>query len=179
MPTIELRGADVARVNSGGSVEVVHRGESVALSDADYAAMPQDMKDLFANLSPQETSVVPVQPPLTLLHTTGTLLAGNANESPPVNRVAGAAGAATNANGFIDVSKQRKLLLMRNHAGGVYALDLEWSRDGAVVDIVETVAVANNTSLDKWVAAVWVRPRVRNTDATVAFTAHRTTIFAS
>lgn len=103
-----------------------------------------------------------VHPPLVLLWTENALVA--------------AAGSVTSA--WIDVSARDLLRIGRTSAGGVYAFEIEWSRDGAAVDVTEVVVVGNNTTLEKRVGMAFARFRVRNTDAAAAFTAHRTTVTA-
>jgi hypothetical protein len=108
-----------------------------------------------------------VQTPMVTLGSVATNLAAGANEI-----VAGG-----NAGGFFDVASRARLFLGRASTGGAYQLDLEWSRDGATIDLTETVAVGDATTVGKEVAMPFVRVRVRNTGGT-AFTAHRTTVTA-
>ena len=109
---------------------------------------------------PVETNPAPAA--LVLLHTSGTLLGANGAE----------------ASGWKDISTKEELKIYRTAAGGTYALEVDWSRDGAAADVTEVITSANNTSAVKKVVAPFVRLRVRNTDAVTAFTAHRTTVYA-
>ena len=81
------------------------------------------------------------------------------------------------ASGWLDVVGANVLRIGRTHAGGAYAFEIDWSRDGVTVDFTEAVTVANNTTVEKPVAMPFARLRVRNTDAVAAFTAHRTTVY--
>lgn len=85
------------------------------------------------------------------------------------------AGAAE-ASGWVDLANVEHLRIGRSSTGGVYVFEIDWSTDGAVADFTETVAVANNGTTEKPVAARFARFRVRNTDAVAAFTSHRTTV---
>ncbi len=116
-----------------------------------------------ASGTPMGSAANPVQtrsPALALLFTSGDLLA---------------AGAAA-ASGFVDVSAVDQLVIGRTAAGGAYAFEVDWSRDGAAVDFTEVVAVAQATTTTKKVATAFARFRVRNTDGVAAFTAHRTNV---
>lgn len=104
-----------------------------------------------------------VQTPMVILGTLATNLAAGANEIV--------------AGGFFDVASRARLFLGRTSTGGAYQLDLEWSRDGATIDLTETVAIGDATTVGKEAAMPYVRVRVRNTGGT-AFTAHRTTVTA-
>lgn len=98
--------------------------------------------------------------PLQVLWSDGSLVAGGANV----------------ASGWIDCTNLDSLRLLRTSAGGAYALEVDWSRDGAAVDVTQVLALNNNNSGELAVAAKFARFRVRNTDAVAAFTAHRTTV---
>lgn len=99
---------------------------------------------------------------LNVLHSDGTLVA--------------AAGASV--SGWQDVSNFDVITISRTAAGGVYAFEIEWSRNRSVVDVTEVVTVGNNGRVDIKPAAPFARFRVRNTDAVTAFTAHRTNVVA-
>lgn len=113
--------------------------------------------------APSDTLRVSEQKPLALLHTTGTLLAGTTAE----------------ASAWFDVRTYDVLRIMRTSTGGVYVFEIDWSRTGVAedIDLTEVVTVANNTSVEKPIGALFARFRVRNTDA-LAFTAHRTSVHA-
>lgn len=81
-------------------------------------------------------------------------------------------------SGWISVRGAERLKISRNHAGGVYAFEIDWSRDGATADFTESVATTEDDQVEQPVAMEWARFRVRNTDAVNAFTAHRTTVAA-
>ncbi len=85
-----------------------------------------------------------------------------------------AAGAV--ASPWFEVTNLGSLFFIRAATGGVYALEVDWSRDGVTVDVTQAVTVANSSSAQLLVAARFARFRVRNTDGTAAFTAHRTTV---
>lgn len=98
---------------------------------------------------------------LALLWTTGALLAGGDNA----------------VSGWLNVSDRNVLRIGRTSSGSPgYAFEIDWSRDGVAVDFAETVAVADNTTIEKPIASLFARLRVRNTDAVAAFTAHRTVV---
>lgn len=106
---------------------------------------------------------IPTGPtPLQVMWSSGSLVAG---------------GAAVDS-GWVDLTNLDSLRLMRAHAGGTYVLEVDWSRDGAAVDITQVLALNNNTTGELAVAARFARFRVRNSDALNAFTSHRTTVHA-
>lgn len=105
-------------------------------------------------------TTVATPPAISQLWTSGTLVAGLGNDT----------------SAWVNVETFNFLLLSRAVTGGVYAFEVEWSRDGVAVDIIEALVVANNVSLEKRVAAKFARFRVKNTDA-LPFTAHRTNVF--
>lgn len=111
--------------------------------------------------SPRTPSLAPVALPLQEIWTVGALVAAGANVQ----------------SGWVDVRTLARLLVSRMATSGVYNLDIEWSRDGATVDITQVLAVGNNGGVQLDVLASFVRFRVRNTDALAAFTAHRTNVF--
>lgn len=86
------------------------------------------------------------------------------------------AAASSVVSGWVDISSLDKLLVMKSSAGGVYVFEVDWSRDGVAVDIVEIVTVAEDTSIVKSAASMFARFRVKNTDAVVAFTQHLTVV---
>lgn len=88
------------------------------------------------------------------------------------------AAAGSDVSGWVDVRQHDALRIARTHAGGAYALEVDWSRDGVAVDVTQALTVANNASAEVLVAAPFARLRVRNTDGVAAFTAHRTIVHA-
>lgn len=88
------------------------------------------------------------------------------------------AGGGTDASPFADLTSRETLRIIRTSAPDTYAFEIDWSRDGATVDVTEVIAVANNARASVTVGARFARFRVRNTSATVALTAHRTTVSA-
>ena len=81
-------------------------------------------------------------------------------------------------SGWFDIGKQTPNLdVVRTNTGGTYALEIDWSRDGGsstmTTDTITTVAGEPATVTSK---ARWFRARVRNTHATVAFSAHSTVV---
>ncbi len=101
-------------------------------------------------------------PDLDLLWTDATLVA-----------ISGAVESA-----WINVRGQQDFRISRNQAGGTYAFEIDWSRDGVTVDLTEVVVTTEDDQVTQPIAAEWARFRVRNTHATVAFTAHRTNVYA-
>jgi hypothetical protein len=81
-------------------------------------------------------------------------------------------------SGFADVSVAEELRIMRTATAGTYAFEIDWSRDGVAVDLTETVSVPNQGRATVRPSAPYARFRVKNTDAVLPFTAHRTTVFA-
>lgn len=106
-------------------------------------------------------SIAPPALPLQELWTTSTLVAANGNVQ----------------SGFINVAALARLLVSRTATAGAYTFEIEWSRDGAAVDIVQVVAVGNNSGQEIVVLSPFARFRVKNTDVALAFTAHRTNVF--
>lgn len=100
-------------------------------------------------------------PDLDLLWSDGTLVA--------------AAGNVVSA--WVDVRTHEELRISRNQAGGVYAFEIDWSRDGSTVDFTEAVGTTEDDQVSQPIAATHARFRVRNTDAVNAFTAHRTNVY--
>lgn len=98
---------------------------------------------------------------LQLLHTSGTPLAVASSEE----------------SAWVNVETVAHLFISRATTGGTYGFEVDWSRDGVAVDLTEVVTVADDTSVERRVAAKFARFRVRNTDAAVAFTAHRTNVY--
>lgn len=99
---------------------------------------------------------------LTLQWTDGTLLAASGSAS----------------SGWLSVDTKDKLHIIRTHAGGTYALEIEWSRDGSTTDITETVTTTNDARTSVEVAAPYAKVTVKETGGTTAFTTHRTTVYA-
>lgn len=98
--------------------------------------------------------------PVDELWTSGTLVAASGADVSP----------------WLDLTLIESLLLARTATGGAYALEIDWSRDGATADVTEAITLANNTSTKIPAATRFARVRVRNTDGVAAFTAHRTTV---
>lgn len=78
---------------------------------------------------------------------------------------------------WINVAGQETLRISRNVAGGAYAFEIEWSRDGVTIDFTEVVVTTEDDSVEQPVAAEFARFKVRNTDVALAFTAHRTNVY--
>jgi hypothetical protein len=81
-------------------------------------------------------------------------------------------------SGWIDIGKQTPSLgVLRTTTGGTYVFEVDWSRDGGATtlttDTVTTVAGEFAPATSK---ARWCRCRVKNTHATVAFSAHSTQV---
>jgi hypothetical protein len=68
------------------------------------------------------------------------------------------------------------MLMTRSSTSNAYVLEVDWSSTGTTADVTEVVLVANDTSVTKTIAARYGRVRVRNADAGVAFTSHRTVV---
>lgn len=99
---------------------------------------------------------------LTLQFTDGTLVAASGSVQ----------------SGWLNTATEAELAVIRNHAGGTYQFQIEWSRDGATADITETVTTTNNGRTFIDVAAPHARITVSNTDGVNAFTTHRTTVYS-
>lgn len=82
------------------------------------------------------------------------------------------------ASPWVNVRGQEDLRISRNQAGGTYQFEIDWSRDGVTVDFTEVVNTVEDDQVSQPVGAEWARFRVRNTNTTVAFTAHRTNVYA-
>lgn len=100
-------------------------------------------------------------PDLDLLWTDGTLLGTGASV----------------LSGWFNVRGAQELRISRASSGGTYAFEIDWSRDGANVDLTESVNTNDNNQASRPTAASWARLRVRNTDALNDFTAHRTNVY--
>lgn len=126
-------------------------------------ALGQKLEERLREVRPNEYSEEKISLPAVLqeLWTSGTLLAANGSEASP----------------WVDLSYVDSLRIGRTHAGGAYALEVDWSRDGATPDITQAIVLANNDTGELAVAARFARFRVRNTDGVSAFTAHRTNVF--
>lgn len=89
-------------------------------------------------------------------------------------------GALSNVqSGWIDIGKQTPdFEVTRTNTGGTYAFEVDWSRDGgsttASTDAITTGSGEPPTAITG--KARWARLRVRNTHATVAFSAHSTVV---
>jgi hypothetical protein len=84
------------------------------------------------------------------------------------------AGAAVDS-GWKAVATFVEIKISRQCAGGVYALEIEWSREGSTLVFSERVATAEDGPVTKDIAAPFARFRVRN-NGPHAFTAHRTSV---
>jgi hypothetical protein len=81
-------------------------------------------------------------------------------------------------SGWIDIKKKAPPLdVLRTNTGGTYVFEVDWSRDGGTstlqTDTITTTA-GSYTSITS--VARWCRLRVRNTHATLPFTAHSTVV---
>lgn len=79
---------------------------------------------------------------------------------------------------WIDIGKRAPYLeVLRTNTGGTYAFEVDWSHDGGVTTAsTETVTTTAGTTTRVSGKARWVRVRIRNTHATVAFSAHSTVV---
>lgn len=65
----------------------------------------------------------------------------------------------------------------RTVTGGTYVFEVDWSRDGgSTVLSTDTITTADGVATSFTAKARWARFRVRNTHATLAFTAHSTVV---
>lgn len=88
------------------------------------------------------------------------------------------AAVSNTASGWLDIGKQTPdMEVTRTNTGGTYAFEVDWSRDGgsttASTDTITTASAEVAVITGK---ARWARLRVRNTHATLAFTAHSTVV---
>lgn len=127
--------------------------------DQSNSARSSRLRDLENGIFAQEVAIAAAAPLRELLRNT-TLIAGSGNFT----------------SGWFDLSDVENLIAIRNSASGAYALEIDWSSDAAVVDIVETIVLNNNSRIVIPVATEFARIRIRNTDAALAFTAHTTVV---
>lgn len=88
------------------------------------------------------------------------------------------AALGSTASGWLDIGKSTPdMEVTRTNTGGTYAFEVDWSRDGgsstASTDSITTTDGGTSVITGK---ARWARLRVRNTHATLAFTAHSTVV---
>ena len=88
------------------------------------------------------------------------------------------AAVSSTASGWFDIGKQTPdLEVTRTVTGGTYVLEADWSRDaGSTTMTTDTVTTTDGGTTVIVGKARWVRLRVRNTHATLAFTAHSTVV---
>lgn len=88
------------------------------------------------------------------------------------------AALSSTASGWLDIGKQTPdLEVTRTNTGGTYAFEVDWSRDGGSTTLTtDTITTSAGTAAVITGKARWARLRVRNTHATLAFTAHSTVV---
>lgn len=88
------------------------------------------------------------------------------------------AAVSSTASGWFDIGKQTPdLEVTRTNTGGTYVLEADWSRDGGSSTLTTDTITAPDGQTSVIVGkARWVRLRVRNTHAALAFTAHSTVV---
>lgn len=88
------------------------------------------------------------------------------------------AALGSDVSGWFDIGKQTpNLEVVRTNTGGTYAFEIDWSRDGgATTTTTDTITTASGETAVVTSKARWFRARVRNTHATVAFSAHSTVV---
>jgi len=88
------------------------------------------------------------------------------------------AALGTTVSGWQDIGKQTPHMeVTRTVTGGTYVLEVDWSRDGGSTTLTtDTITTTNGETSSITGKARWARFRVRNTHATVAFSAHSTVI---
>lgn len=81
-------------------------------------------------------------------------------------------------SGWFDIGKQTpNIEVLQTSTGGTYAFEVDWSRDGgSTTASTDTVTTTPGTTTVATSKARWARFRVRNTHATVAFSAHSTVV---
>lgn len=86
------------------------------------------------------------------------------------------AALSNTASGWLDIGKQTPdLEVTRTNTGGTYVLEVDWSRDGGSTTMTtDTITTVAGTAASITGKARWARLRVRNTHATLPFTAHST-----
>ena len=86
------------------------------------------------------------------------------------------AAVSNTASGWFDIGKQTPdLEVTRTNTGGTYVLEADWSRDGGSTTLTtDTITAPDGQTTAITSKARWVRLRVRNTHATLPFTAHST-----
>jgi hypothetical protein len=84
------------------------------------------------------------------------------------------AGASVDS-GWKAVATFADIMISRQCAGGVYAFEIEWSREGSKLVFSETVATSEDAPVFKDIAAPFARFRIRNAGPH-SFTAHRTSV---
>ena len=88
------------------------------------------------------------------------------------------AAQGSSVSGWVDIGKSTPYLqVTRTNTGGTYAFEVDWSRDGGSSTLsTDTITTSSGTAAEVVGKARWARFRVRNTHATVAFSAHSTTV---
>lgn len=79
-------------------------------------------------------------------------------------------------SGWLDIGKSTPdLEVTRTNTAGTYVFEVDWSRDaGSTTLTTDTVTTVSGEPAAITGKARWARLRVRNTHATLAFTAHST-----
>lgn len=90
------------------------------------------------------------------------------------------AALGASASGWVDLGDRAETLeVVATATGGTYVLELDWSNDAGASQLAGspfTVTPALGATTEIACRARWVRIRVRNTHATVAFSAHLTRV---
>lgn len=81
-------------------------------------------------------------------------------------------------SGWVDIGKRAPMIdIIRTSTGGTYVFEIDWSRDGGSTTLTtDTVTITAATYTEVTSKARWCRLRVKNTHATVAFSAHSTAV---
>lgn len=88
------------------------------------------------------------------------------------------AAVSNTASGWLDIGKSTPdMEVTRTVTGGTYAFEVDWSRDGGSTTLTtDTITTTDGGTSVITGKARWARLRVRNTHATLAFTAHSTVV---
>ena len=88
------------------------------------------------------------------------------------------AALSSTASGWLDIGKSTPdLEVTRTNTGGTYAFEVDWSRDGGDTTMTtDTITTSSGEIAVITGKARWARLRVRNTHATLPFTAHSTVV---
>jgi hypothetical protein len=86
------------------------------------------------------------------------------------------AALSSTESAWLDIGKSTPdLEVTQTSTTGTYALEVDWSRDGGATTMsTDTVTTTPGVAATVTGRARWSRLRVRNTHATLAFTAHST-----